>query len=70
MPFEQRVALAGSHRDPVSGASSQRAADKNEIVHTTLVLRRRTQTRQLDSAQEFGFTDIETTNFHTREAAR
>jgi kumamolisin len=43
MAFEKRIALAGSHREPVAGASIARPIDNNEVVHATLVLRRRSQ---------------------------
>ncbi|PWU02802.1 MAG: peptidase S53 [Terriglobia bacterium] len=63
MAFEKKVALAGSHRDPVMGAAAARPVDNNEVVHATLVLRRRTQT---DSPEAFAYSP-QTINHHTRE---
>ena len=37
MAFEKRVALAGSQREPVAGASIVRPVDKNEIVSVTVL---------------------------------
>lgn len=41
MAFEKRVALAGSQRTAVAGASQLRPVDNNEIISATMVLRRR-----------------------------
>ena len=64
MPFEKKIVLAGSHREPVAGASVARAIDNNEIVSATVVLRRRTPTA---AAASFAFTDPRTIHHHTRE---
>ena len=67
MPFESRIALAGSHRDPVAGAQSTRPIDNNEIVQASVVLRRREQTRLPVSPERFAFSDVDTINHHLRE---
>lgn len=67
MPFESRIALAGSHRDPVAGAQSTRPIDNNEIVQASVVLRRREQTRLPVSPEGFAFSDVDTINHHSRE---
>lgn len=67
MPFEQRVALAGSHRDPVPGARSVRPVDVHEIVQATVVLRRRAQSRLADSPEAFAFREPHTVAHHSRE---
>ncbi|HTR36009.1 MAG TPA: S53 family peptidase [Bryobacteraceae bacterium] len=64
MPFEKKIVLAGSHREPMSGASVARAIENNEIVSATVVLRRRTPTA---SAESFAFTDPQTVHHHTRQ---
>ncbi|MBV9507612.1 MAG: S8/S53 family peptidase [Acidobacteriia bacterium] len=64
MAFETKVALAGSHREPVAGATSARPVDNNEIVQVTVVLRRRTQP---EPAETFGFSEPHITNYHLRE---
>jgi kumamolisin len=64
MAFEKKIALAGSHREPVAGASIARAVDNNEIVTVTVVLRRRTPTAALES---FAFSDPQSVTHHTRE---
>ncbi len=43
MAFEKRIALAGSHREPVAGAAIARPINDTEVVHATLVLRRRSE---------------------------
>jgi len=64
MPFDKKIALAGSHRELVAGASVARAIDNNEIVSATVVLRRRTEPAALGS---YAFTDPRSVNRHTRE---
>ena len=64
MAFEKKIALAGSHREPVAGASIARAIDSNEVVTVTVVLRRRTPTAALES---FAFSDPQSLTHHTRE---
>ena len=54
MAFEKKVALAGSHKEMLEGASVARAIDKNEIVSVTVVLRRRTPSA---AAESFAFSD-------------
>jgi kumamolisin len=65
MPFESRMALTGSHRDPVVGAAVSRPIDKNEAVHATVVLRRKIGVA--DAHQEFGFTGPHAVSHRTRE---
>lgn len=64
MPFEKRIALAGSHREAAAGASVARAVDSNEVVHATVVLRRRAAT---GAPESFAFSDPHSINHHTRE---
>jgi len=64
MAYEKKIALAGSHREPIAGASVARAIDNNEIVQVTLVLRRRNATAPLES---FAFSDPQTVAHHSRE---
>lgn len=64
MAFEKKIALAGSHRALVTGATVARAIDNNEVVSATIVLRRRTPTA---AAESFAFTDPQSVNHHTRE---
>ncbi len=64
MAFETKVALAGSHREPVAGASAARAIDNNEVVQVTLVLRRRTNPPAPESV---AFSDPHTIQHHERE---
>jgi hypothetical protein len=54
MAFEKKIALAGSDRESVAGASIARAIDNNEVVNATVVLRRRTPTAAPES---FAFSD-------------
>jgi len=63
MAFENKVALAGSHREPMAGASVVRPVDNNEVVHATLVLRRRTQT---NAPQAFAYSSPRTIRHHSR----
>jgi kumamolisin len=67
MAFERRVALAGSHRDPVPGATRQRSVGGDEIVHATIVLRRSTQSAPLDSGDAFSYAGGTTTPYRSRE---
>jgi len=64
MAFEKKTALAGSHREPVAGASVARPIDNQEVVDATVVLRRRTPTAKLES---FAFSPSQTASHHTRE---
>ncbi len=64
MPFEKKMALAGSNREPVAGASAARPIDNNEVVHVTLVLRRRTQTA---APETFGYSGPQTITHNSRE---
>ena len=64
MPFDKKTVLAGSHREPVAGASVARAIDNSEIVSATVVLRRRTEPAALGS---FAFADPRSVTRHTRE---
>jgi len=64
MAFEKKIALAGSDRKPVAGASAARPIDNHEVVHATLVLRRRTQ---INAAESFAYSSPRTISFHSRE---
>ncbi len=64
MAFEKKVALAGSHREMLEGASVARAIDKNEIVSVTVVLRRRTPSA---AAESFAFSDPQSVVHQSRE---
>jgi len=64
MPFEKKIVLAGSHREPVAGASVAQPIDNNEIVSATVVLRRRTPAA---AAESYAFTDPQSVKHHTRE---
>jgi kumamolisin len=66
MPSQNKVALPGSEREPVASASAPSPVDSHEMVQVTVVLRRRTRT-QLPAAEEFGFQDSQTVNYHSRE---
>src|ERR1035438_4879459 len=63
---QNRVALPGSHREPVANASAPKPIDIHELVQVTVVLRHRVRT-QSPSAEEFGFRDSRTVNYHSRE---
>jgi len=67
MPFQNRVALSGSHREAIASASKPRPVDDHELVQATVVLRRRTHAQLPASPEEFGFKDSRTTNYHRRE---
>jgi kumamolisin len=64
MAFETKIALPGSQREPLAGASASRPIDNNEVVQATVVLRRRTQT---PAPESFAFSDPQTANHHPRE---
>jgi kumamolisin len=64
MDFEKKTALPGSHREPIAGASVARAIDNNEVVHATLVLRRRTPPA---TPEAFAFSEPQTVAHHPRE---
>jgi kumamolisin len=64
MAFEKKIALAGSHREPVAGASIARAIDNNEVVNVTVVLRRRTPAAPPEA---FAFSDPQSVAHHPRE---
>ena len=64
MAFEKKIALPGSQRELVAGASAARPIDNNEVVQATVVLRRRTQT---PAPESFAFSDPQTANHHPRE---
>jgi len=63
---QERVALAGSHREPAANASAPSPIDQHELVQVTVVLRRRPQSR-LPAAEEFAFQDTHTVKYHRRE---
>ncbi len=64
MAYEKKVALAGSHREPVAGASIARPIDNHEVVSVTVVLRRRTPAAPPES---FAFSDPQSVTHHARE---
>jgi kumamolisin len=64
MAYEKRVALAGSHRQAVAGASPVRPVDNNEVISVTVVLRRRAR---VESAKAFAFSVADTVTHHSRE---
>ena len=68
MPLQNqdRIALPGSHREPVASASAPSPIDNHELVQVTVVLRHRTRT-QLPAAEEFAFRNSQTVNYHPRE---
>jgi kumamolisin len=66
MPSQDRIALPGSHREPVASASAPSPVDAHELVQVTVVLRRRART-PLPAAEEFGFQTSQTVNHHSRE---
>ena len=66
MSSQNKVALPGSEREPVAGASAPSPADSHEMVQVTVVLRRRARA-QMPAAEEFGFQDRETVKYHSRE---
>jgi kumamolisin len=63
MAFEKKVALAGSHREAVAGASQLRPVDNNEVISATLILRRRSK---IESSESYAFSGRDATH-HTRE---
>ena len=66
MPMQNRVELAGSHRDAVAGASAPQPVDNHEMIQATVVLRRRTRT-DMPTAEEFAHRPSVPTSFHTRD---
>jgi kumamolisin len=66
MPSQNRVSLPGSNREPVASVSAPVPVDPHEPVQVTVVLRRRAHS-QLPAAEEFGFRDAQTVNYHSRE---
>lgn len=63
MAFEKRIALAGSQREPVAGASIVRPVANSEIVSVTMLLRRRAH---VESPKAFAFS-LDGVMHHTRE---
>src|SRR5258708_14091003 len=66
MPSQNRVALPGSNREPVASASAPTPIDNHELVHVTVVLRRRPHT-QFPAPERFAFHDSQTVNYPPRE---
>jgi kumamolisin len=64
MAFEQKVALTGSHREPLAGAVASRPVGENEVISATIVLRRR---NKIESAESFAFSHAQGPRHHTRE---
>lgn len=64
MDFQNKIALAGSHREPVAGASVARPIDNHETIHVTLVLRRRTS---INAPESFAYSDSQIISHQSRE---
>src|SRR5215469_13201096 len=64
MAFEKKIALAGSHRDAVKGASQTRPVGEHELVSATVVLRRRTSP---ETPESFAFSTTHRVKHPTRE---
>lgn len=64
MPFEKKVALAGSHRTPLPHASAAGPAGHNEVISVSLVLSARTETPQPES---YAYSANGPAAHHTRE---
>jgi kumamolisin len=67
MAYENRVALPGSHRDPVANATQVRPVDNQEVIQVTVVLRRKPQSQLIASPEEYAYSDQQTVAYHTRE---
>jgi len=65
MASQSRVSLAGSHRDPVAGASGANPIDPHELVQVTVVLRRRGIGAPL-TAEQFASRDGRPASCHSR----
>jgi kumamolisin len=65
MPAQKRVELAGSHREPVAGATAPRPVDNHEMIQATVVLRRRMRAN-MPAAEEFAFRPANSTAYQTR----
>lgn len=66
MPSHDRVAVPGSHREPVASASAPSPIGGRELVQVTVVLRRKAQTT-MPAVEEFGFQNSATVKSHRRE---
>jgi kumamolisin len=64
MAFEKKIALAGSHREAVKGASQTRPVGDHEVISATVVLRRRTSP---GSTESFAFSRHHPVKHPTRE---
>jgi kumamolisin len=52
MPFDHYVAISGTERQPLSGATESGACDANEVMNVTVVLRRRPSKKRMPSLPE------------------
>jgi kumamolisin len=64
MPFQTKIALAGSERTPAHQATIAHAVDKNEIVSATVVLRPRSET---SAPETYAFAPASPNIRHARE---
>ena len=69
MAFEKKVALAGSLRGTVTGATAARPVDKNEMVHATVVLVRAARSKMPETTEQFGFSSPGAVNHHNHGEA-
>jgi kumamolisin len=64
MAFERRVALPGSHREPLAGAVLTRPVRENEVISATVILRRR---NKVESAESYAYSRAHSSRHHSRE---
>jgi kumamolisin len=67
MPFQNKVALPGSHRDPVDQATKTSPVADDELIQVTVVLRRRPNTQMPASPEEFAYSGPQAASHQTRE---
>jgi len=66
MQSQERIALAGSHREPAANASAPSPIDNHELVEVTVVLRRRAQSHS-PAVEQFGYQGSHAAKYHRRE---
>jgi kumamolisin len=59
-----RVALPGSQRQPLKGASIERPVNNDQVINVTVVLRRK---EKLSSPESFAFSNPKTVRYRSRE---